>query len=87
MNKKKKNIEDTIEKTKQNALQFFHPKSPTMPPTVKVQRLTALKFSTTLDVFRSNTVSMGGFVMHVRQVGEVRGEWGNDSDDSLVAPS
>jgi len=36
MNKKKKNIEDTIEKTKQNALWFFCPKSPTMPPTVKV---------------------------------------------------
>lgn len=35
VNRKKKKIEDTIQKTKQNALKFFRPKPPAIPPTVK----------------------------------------------------
>src|SRR5882757_8269395 len=35
VNKKKKSIEDSVEKAKQNAQKFFCPKPPTVPPTVK----------------------------------------------------
>lgn len=38
-NKKKKKIEDAIEKTKQNASRFFHPQAPAVPSTVKVPTL------------------------------------------------
>lgn len=38
-NKKKKKIKDAIDKTKQNASRFFHPRAPAVPSTVKVPTL------------------------------------------------
>jgi len=40
--------------------------------------LTHLEFSIISDVYSLNTMSTGGFAKHVRQVGTVRGDRGED---------